>query len=66
MPLLSKEEQEAFPFIFDIDFNYRTIDRMAGFMEALGLRTEILTTGAGYALVLHYPTEADTEQETGR
>jgi len=46
---------DVFPFVFDIDFLYRKIDRMAGFWESCGLETEILMTGAGYALVLHYP-----------
>ena len=53
--LLTTEEMETFPFCFDIDIDYRTIDREAGFFEALGLKTTILTTGAGYALVLDLP-----------
>ena len=58
-PELTPEEiHEAFPCVFDLSFNYRQLDRMAGFWEACGLTTEIITTGAGYALVLHHPDEA--------
>lgn len=46
---------EEFSFVFDIDFNYQKIDRMATFWESLGLQSEVLITGAGYALVLHHP-----------
>ena len=52
----TKEElASVFPLVFTIDFSHRKVDRMAGFWEACGLETQILQTGAGYALVLHYP-----------
>ncbi len=57
-PPTLEEIREAFPIVFYIGFDYRKLDRMAGFWEAIGLETEVLTTGAGYALVLHHPLEA--------
>lgn len=53
---LTVQERSVFPIIFDIDFNYRQIDRVAGFWMSVGLKVTILTTSsAGYILVLDLP-----------
>lgn len=58
-PLLTQDEvDETFPLVFEISFDYQIINRLANLCESLGTEAEILTTGAGYALVLHHPDEA--------
>ena len=53
---LSETERATFPITLEPEFDYRAVDRIAGFWHGLGLKVEIKSeSSAGYILILDLP-----------